>query len=197
MNVLIAGEASIHLRNYCKAIRPHIAVMSVIAETVADIPEADRRDVVSVRSVNPMAWLSAYHRIRKIIIDVRPDLIHLHQVNRLALLVSTAAESLGIPVVTTAWGSDVLLVPQRNFVFRYMTKRVLRISRRITADAPFPMPFMMSAERASRIIRRGLERDKARIAFPFGTKAAVWLGTVLPGPALQLMSKTASEVARN
>jgi short-subunit dehydrogenase len=52
---------------------------------------------------------------------------------------------------------------------------------RMTAEAPFPMPFLMTAARASAIIRRGLARNKARIAFPFGTKAAVWFGGVLPG----------------
>jgi short-subunit dehydrogenase len=51
----------------------------------------------------------------------------------------------------------------------------------ITADAPFPMPFLMPAERASKIIRGGLARNKARIAFPIPIKAAVWLGTILPG----------------
>jgi hypothetical protein len=39
----------------------------------------------------------------------------------------------------------------------------------------------MSAARASAIIRAGLARNKPRIAFPFGTKAGVWLGGVLPG----------------
>ena len=52
---------------------------------------------------------------------------------------------------------------------------------RITASAPFPMPFLMTAPRASAIIRRGLARNHARIAFPIGTKAGVWLGQVLPG----------------
>ncbi|MBS0222002.1 MAG: SDR family NAD(P)-dependent oxidoreductase [Proteobacteria bacterium] len=52
---------------------------------------------------------------------------------------------------------------------------------RMTAQAPFPMPFLMTAERASQIIRRGLARNKARIAFPVGTKAAVWFGGLLPG----------------
>jgi hypothetical protein len=42
------------------------------------------------------------------------------------------------------------------------------------------MPFLMSAARASSIIRHGLERDRARIAFPIGTKAAVWFGALLP-----------------
>ena len=55
------------------------------------------------------------------------------------------------------------------------------VATRMTAKAPFPMPFLMTAERASAIIRRGLGRNKARIAFPFGTKAAVWFGGVLPG----------------
>jgi hypothetical protein len=43
------------------------------------------------------------------------------------------------------------------------------------------MPFMMSAAKASAIIRKGLAANRARIAFPIGTKAAVWLGLVLPG----------------
>jgi NAD(P)-dependent dehydrogenase (short-subunit alcohol dehydrogenase family) len=51
----------------------------------------------------------------------------------------------------------------------------------MTAQAPFPMPFLMTAERASAIIRRGLARNDARIAFPVGTKSAVWLGSTLPG----------------
>jgi short-subunit dehydrogenase len=54
------------------------------------------------------------------------------------------------------------------------------VSTRINAESSF-RPFLMSAARASAIIRRGLERNKARIAFPLPTKAAVWLGGVLPG----------------
>ncbi|MCW5748661.1 MAG: SDR family NAD(P)-dependent oxidoreductase [Alphaproteobacteria bacterium] len=51
----------------------------------------------------------------------------------------------------------------------------------ITRDNPFPMPFMMSAERASAIIRRGLAHNRARIAFPLPMKAAVWFAMSLPG----------------
>jgi short-subunit dehydrogenase len=55
------------------------------------------------------------------------------------------------------------------------------VSTRITSQAPFPMPFIMSTDRASAIIRRGLARDRARIAFPIGLKAAVWFGLTIPG----------------
>ena len=55
------------------------------------------------------------------------------------------------------------------------------VKSRLTESAPFPMPFMVSAEKASAIIRKGLAANRARIAFPLGIKAAVWLGLVLPG----------------
>ena len=45
---------------------------------------------------------------------------------------------------------------------------------------PYPMPFLMSSERAARIVRRGLARDRARIAFPWRLWAIVWLMSALP-----------------
>lgn len=57
------------------------------------------------------------------------------------------------------------------------------VESRITVENDFPMPFMMTAARASSIIRHGLANDRARIAFPLGTKAAVWFGATLPGNA--------------
>lgn len=50
----------------------------------------------------------------------------------------------------------------------------------MTAVNAFPMPLLMEAERAARIIRHGLERDRARIAFPWRLYAAVRLLSVLP-----------------
>ena len=47
----------------------------------------------------------------------------------------------------------------------------------------FPMPLLMSAERAATLIRRGLKRDRARIVFPLRLYWAVRLIASLP-PAL-------------
>lgn len=51
---------------------------------------------------------------------------------------------------------------------------------RMTAVNRFPMPFLMDAERAAGIIRRGLAAGKGRVAFPFATYAVSWLLGVLP-----------------
>jgi short-subunit dehydrogenase len=54
------------------------------------------------------------------------------------------------------------------------------VRSRITAANRFPMPFLMDAERAARLIQRGLAANRGRIAFPWPMAAAVWLLATLP-----------------
>ena len=44
----------------------------------------------------------------------------------------------------------------------------------------FAMPFLMDVDRAARIIRRGLARNRGRIAFPWPMYALAWLLAALP-----------------
>jgi len=44
----------------------------------------------------------------------------------------------------------------------------------------YSMPFLMDADRAARLIRRGLARNRGRIAFPLPMYAVVWLFAALP-----------------
>ena len=104
-------------------------------------------------------------------------------------VVSSLAGFIGLPysasynaskAAVRVWGESIRYVLKKNGIGVSVICPGFVVSR-MTANAPFPMPFLMTAARASAIIRRGLARNKARIAFPIGTKAAVWLGTVLPG----------------
>lgn len=45
---------------------------------------------------------------------------------------------------------------------------------------PGPKPFLWSPARAARFIRRGLEKDRARISFPFPLNLGSWFLAVLP-----------------
>ena len=51
---------------------------------------------------------------------------------------------------------------------------------RMTAANRYPMPLIMPAERAAAIVKRGLGRDKARIAFPWPMYVLAWLLGALP-----------------
>lgn len=53
---------------------------------------------------------------------------------------------------------------------------------------PFPMPFLMSTERAAKIIRKGLASNRARIAFPWPLYAFVRMLTALPQPLMDFIA---------
>jgi short-subunit dehydrogenase len=57
----------------------------------------------------------------------------------------------------------------------------------------FPMPFLMSADRAAKLIQRRLRRNPARIAFPWPTATIAWLlGSLSPrltDPLLAILPK--------
>ncbi|MEQ9491029.1 MAG: SDR family NAD(P)-dependent oxidoreductase [Alphaproteobacteria bacterium] len=60
----------------------------------------------------------------------------------------------------------------------------------MTDANPYKMPFLMEADRAARIIRRGLRRNKTVIAFPWQMHWAVSILSLLPpGLAVKMMSR--------
>ena len=54
------------------------------------------------------------------------------------------------------------------------------VKSRMTAGNKYPMPFLMETGHAAHMIRRGLARNRGRIAFPPPMYALVWLIAALP-----------------
>ena len=104
-------------------------------------------------------------------------------------VVASLASFIGLPYSASynaskacvrVWGESIRYVLKKSGIGVSVICPGFVVSR-MTAQAPFKMPFLMTSERAAQIIRKGLARDKARIAFPIPTKAAVWFGGLLPG----------------
>ncbi len=54
------------------------------------------------------------------------------------------------------------------------------VRTRMTEGNIYPMPFIIDADKAARIIRKGLEKDKARIGFPWPIYSMSWFLGALP-----------------
>lgn len=54
------------------------------------------------------------------------------------------------------------------------------VRRRLQAKPRYPRPFLMDADRAAKVIRRGLARNAQRIAFPFPVYFFMWLAAAMP-----------------
>ncbi len=64
------------------------------------------------------------------------------------------------------------------------------IKTAMTDANDFPMPFLMPVARAARIVRRGLEADRARIAFPWQTAFLAWfVGMLTPAIVDPLLAR--------
>jgi short-subunit dehydrogenase len=54
------------------------------------------------------------------------------------------------------------------------------VKTRMTAANRFPMPLLMTADKAARLMKRGIDSNRARVIFPWQLAAAVWLLAALP-----------------
>jgi len=54
------------------------------------------------------------------------------------------------------------------------------VQSRMSDAYPGPRPFLVPADRAATIIKRGLARNRARIAFPFPLTSVMWFLALLP-----------------
>lgn len=135
MKVLVVGSNSVHLSSYLKALSAEAIVPDFLAEEPCGFEGVREEIIVSFRRLNPLSIFAANRALRSALKRLCPDVVHIHQVNRLAYFVARQCKSLGIPVVTTAWGSDVLVIPEQNRFYRFLVRKTLERSQIVTADS--------------------------------------------------------------
>lgn len=135
MKILQVGPNSVHVTSYLSALKTDGMNLYLLSEEPCPMKEIDQNFVVSFRSKNPLTIRSRFLKVRKIINALKPDVIHIHQINRLAFFVSRIASQMQIRLISTAWGSDVLLVPKKNALFHFLVKQTLKRSDVVTADS--------------------------------------------------------------
>ena len=74
-------------------------------------------------------------QIKKIANTFQPTHIHIHQANSYAFLSFLALKNYPAKKILNAWGSDILLNPKKNFLFKQMVKFNLKQADIIVADS--------------------------------------------------------------
>jgi glycosyltransferase involved in cell wall biosynthesis len=78
------------------------------------------------------SFLQWIFKVRKLLKEIKPDVLDSHFVIDNGLL---AACSGFHPYVVTAWGSDVLIFPRRNFIWRIVAGYVLKRADKVICDS--------------------------------------------------------------
>lgn len=112
-------------------------------------------------------------------------------------LVSSLAGYFGLPVTPTYCATKAGIKAYGEALRGWLGPEGIRINvimpgyvESPMCDAmPGPKPFLWQSERAAKFIRRGLEKDKARISFPFPLNLGSWFLAVLPASmSLRILS---------
>ena len=106
-------------------------------------------------------------------------------------LVSSLAAYFGLPVTPTYCATKAGLKAYGEALRGWLAPEGIRVNvimpgyvkSPMCDDMPGPKPFLWTPERAAKVIRRGLERDCARISFPFPLNWGTWWLAVLPASA--------------
>jgi short-subunit dehydrogenase len=110
-------------------------------------------------------------------------------------IVSSLAAYFGLPVTPTYCASKAALKVYGEAMRGWLAPQGIAVNVVMPGFVRTPMneglpgatPFLMSPERAATLIRRGLARNRARIAFPRRLAWVMWLLSVLPAALSQWM----------
>ncbi len=134
--LLLVAPNSVHTFNYIELISGYFDEILLI--TNRENLENNTKTIVLNFSLKKISnHFSTPNAIRNVIENYKPSLIHVHQANSYAYYSLKANKKTNIPIVVSAWGSDILLSPKRNEILKRITKYILENSSAFTSDSKY------------------------------------------------------------
>ncbi len=165
---VIANPNSIHTRRWvgyfaARGHEVHLVGEHRPAKAVpAGVTFHDLTAWTNVRKLRYAAWV---WRVRSILRQIRPDVLHAFQVSSAGWLGAAAGFH---PFWVSAWGSDLLVAPQRSWLQRRLARQVLR-------RADYVSGWSQGLAQAARAL--GVNPERLEVAIP-----GVDTDTFHPGP---------------
>ncbi|MCK5538591.1 MAG: glycosyltransferase family 4 protein [Bacteroidales bacterium] len=130
--LLVVGSNSIHVYNFIELVKENFDEVLLLTNEIN--PD---KDMVSMKVDFRLGVqsLKTIKKIRTIAKDFQPCVVHIQQANTYAFLTALALKKRKIPLVLTAWGSDVLINPHKSFLLKKMLQYILNNIQVITADS--------------------------------------------------------------
>lgn len=135
--LLLIGSVTIHTYNYYNLVKPYFDDILLITDVPRENQSIEKIEYVSFSYKKLSNYYYTICKIRQLCRLFKPDVIHIHQVNSVALYSILALKSFNIPIVLTAWGSDILISPYKSIVLKKIVNYCLNQANVLTADSQY------------------------------------------------------------
>ena len=135
MKILIVGSKSIHVSSFVNNLIFKRQSISLLSGKTCFYPTIRSENNISFRTLNPFTIIRNYLKLKKNLVKLNSSLIKIHVLNSIAYLASSASNKLNLPVLSSTWECDVLLIPTKNCFFKYITRKMFNRSFIVTADS--------------------------------------------------------------
>jgi glycosyltransferase involved in cell wall biosynthesis len=152
----LANAQSIHSQRWAKHFANRGHEVTVISFQFGKIEGVRVISLSGRDSVSRPMIVRLLPKVRKIVREIKPDILHAHYVTSYGL---AGAVSGWRPFIATAWGGDVLIEPEQLFFYRVMVRWVLSRADLITSMAEYMTVFMK---------KRGYGTLEKILTLPFG-----------------------------
>ena len=133
--LLLISSNTIHTYKYLQLVEDYFDEVLLITNeksTIYDYPTVELSFNLKIKNV-----FSTVRGIKNQITSFQPSIIHIHQANSYAFFALLASRKNSIPIVLTAWGSDVLLLPKSNVLLKKIVQYNLRNADFLTSDSTY------------------------------------------------------------
>jgi glycosyltransferase involved in cell wall biosynthesis len=158
----LANAQSIHTQRWAKHFTTRGHEVTVVSFQSGEIERVRTICLSSAVSVSPFNILRLLPRMRRIIQEINPDILHAHYATSYGLAGALAGTN---PLIITAWGSDVLIMPEKSWTYRQMVRFSLSRADLITS---------MAQHMTNHLIKKGYARAEKIITLPFGVDTGVF-----------------------
>ena len=137
MKICFLGDAaSIHIIRWCEYFRDRGHEVSIISFRNSNIKGVNVYCLSENLSVSSeggnIGYLKKIFRIKKIIKKINPDIVNAHYLTSYGLIGTLINIR---PLVVSTWGSDILVTPQINGIYKKITEVVIKRCDLITSDS--------------------------------------------------------------
>lgn len=107
-----------------------------------------------------LKYITSIPAIKKIVKAINPDLVHAHHLTSYGFIAACLNFQ---PLMVSAWGSDVFISPQQNFLFNFFVRFAIKKANAV---------IIMSEHMRQIVTKLGAQNDKITV-MPFGIDGAL------------------------